>query len=520
MTHGERWTAGAAGNVRAVSIRSQARAHSFHRASTQASASDLQQQRVHLACSTCSAELMRWVDSCRICGTAPIKAFTGISCSLRAHGRSRLRTRHPACSSTHRETCQQTTHSDWCCELLPWKRADFCCAPRVCRWVVGGGHLWFAAAGALSVFIDGGLLFGGDSVADKRTGIGAYLAADNTLFLSGGQSQVDGSYLADVWQAALQSQTSVVWQRLTPPAGGGFSPCTLPIMMQDSAKNLYHFCSQVAPAVVSDVLWVSAASNPSPLGSSWVRVDGTNCASTWPFLPSPALFAGVFDVASNHLILLGGEQEGNPTQNAATAIVQLLASEATDTENQKDGLQKWTTCAAPVSSSSGGETPSSSGSAVWSSSGSDVLSSSAAEVSSSAASPVSSSADALSSSGSDDVSSSSSSASPGPVPPLPVSSSAAPSPPMSSSSTGGSAPSSGDDGSSSGLSSGAKAAIIVVVLLLAGGALAAYVWRVPLMIRWRNLLASCSGAGNSSYASMREPRRRDPHSEFTSYQTW
>ena len=384
--------------------------------------------------------------------------------------------------------------------------------------VVPQGHLWFSPlVGGYTSFQDmGALSLGGASGAQGRTGFGLHLAANNVLFLAGGNNAGTGPTLSDVWSADLSNGagTTVVFTQLTPAAG--WSPRSHAVISEDSAGNLYVFGQFASPAgsPPTDLLWVSTPNGPAARGTNWTRVDSSSnsttmpdCAREWPFpiVADPGDFTGAVDGFGRLVILSAGLTNAQPTGTRATAMIQLLATPANEQANQQAHLQQWTKCAViPGESSSAGPAP--------------VAESSTAVAPPVAASSTGSSPQpvAASSSAGPTPPVAASSSAPAP-PPVPESSSAAPAPiaesstgsPLppppadaSSSTGGGAAPivvessSTGgggggipvpDESPPAGLSPGATAAIVIVVLLFVGGLVAAYVFRASL----RRLYDNC-----------------------------
>lgn len=99
----------------------------------------------------------------------------------------------------------------------------------------------------------------------------------------------------------------------------------------------------------ADLMWVS----PNPTdettvrGVNWVRVDGRDCASTYPF--PVATVPGYFDLlvdGKQRMLLVGAGVEfgANPTANSSTAMIQLLSDPSDFPVNEADGLVQWSAC--------------------------------------------------------------------------------------------------------------------------------------------------------------------------------
>ena len=86
------------------------------------------------------------------------------------------------------------------------------------------------------------------------------------------------------------------------------------------------------------------------LGAEWVRLDGRDCDSTYPFptATTPGYFSVVVD-GSQRMFLIGSgvENGGNPTGTTATAMVQLLSDPEDEEKNRAAGLTQWTACVPP-----------------------------------------------------------------------------------------------------------------------------------------------------------------------------
>lgn len=99
------------------------------------------------------------------------------------------------------------------------------------RWVLGGGHLWYAENdGLYNDFSDKGAITLG---AEARVNYGAYMTQDNHIWIAGGMLE-QGGPMNDVWVADI-SANPVAFQVVT--ANASWSPRVAPSIAEDAVGD-------------------------------------------------------------------------------------------------------------------------------------------------------------------------------------------------------------------------------------------------------------------------------------------